>query len=118
MSSEQPGAIKPLATSTFDLGQIDGIPFCFTDAAALPDGAMVFTAVAEDTNDTYNDGTCAGAVVGIVDDELRCLHRLERPYKIEGVDVRMEGDVVKLLLVTDADDPDTPASLFSAAFAQ
>ena len=118
MSSEQPGAIKPLATSTFDLGQIDGIPFCFTDAAALSDGAMVFTAVAEDTDDTYNDGPCAGAAVGIVDHELRCLHRLERPYKVEGVDARMEGDVVKLLLVTDADDPNTPAGLFSAAIAQ
>jgi hypothetical protein len=118
LSSKHAGAIKPLATSTFDLGQIDGIPFCFTDAAALPDGAMVFTAVAEDTNDTYNDGACAGAVVGIVNNELRCLHRLEQPYKVEGVDARMEGDVVKLLLVTDADDPGTPAGLFSATIAQ
>ena len=118
LSSEQTGAIKPSAIRTFDLGQIDGIPFCFTDAAALPDGAMVFTAVAEDTDDAHNDGACAGAAIGIVDDELRCLHRLERPYKIEGVDARMEGDVVKLLLVTDADDPSTPAGLFSAAIAQ
>ena len=118
LSSGQTGAIKPIATSTFDLGEIDGIPFCFTDAAALSDGAMVFTAVAEDTDDTYNDGPCAGAAVGIVDHELRCLHRLERPYKVEGVDARMEGDVVKLLLVTDADDPDTPAGLFSPAIAR
>src|SRR5271169_2423622 len=33
--------------------------------AALPDGTMVFTAVAEDTDDNYNDGACAGAAVGI-----------------------------------------------------
>ena len=75
---------------------------------------MVFTAVAEDTNDSYNDGACAGAAVGIADNELRCLHRLERPYKVEGVDARMEGSVVRLLLVTDADDADTAAGLFSA----
>ncbi len=118
LSSEQTSAIKPSAINTFDLGEIDGIPFCFTDAAALPDGAMVFTAVAEDTNDTYNDGACAGAAVGIVDNELRCLHRLERAYKVEGVDARMEGEVVRLLLVTDADDANTPAGLFSATIAR
>ncbi len=114
LSSENTGAIKPSAIATFDLGQIDGIPLCFTDAAALPDGAMVFTAVAEDTDDAYNDGACVGAAIGIADHKLRCLHRLERPYKVEGVDARMEGDVVSLLLVTDADDADTPAVLFSA----
>jgi hypothetical protein len=117
-NSEQTGAIKPLAVTAFDLGHIDGIPFCFTDAAALPDGTMVFTAVAEDTDDTYNDGACIGAAVGIADSELRCLHRLERPYKVEGVDARVDGDAVRLLLVTDADDADTPAGLFSATIAR
>jgi hypothetical protein len=43
LSSERPGAIKPSAIIPFDLGQIEGIPLCFTDAAALPDGDMVFT---------------------------------------------------------------------------
>lgn len=117
LSSEQTGAIKPSAINTFDLGQIDGIPFCFTDAAALPDGTMVFTAVAEDTDDNYNDGPCAGAAVGIVDDELRSVHKLDRPYKVEGVDARVAGDAVRLLLVTDADDAETPAGLFSATIA-
>jgi hypothetical protein len=117
LSSEQTGAIKPSAINTFDLGQIDGIPLCFTDAAALPDGTMVFTAVAEDTDDNYNDGPCAGAAVGIVDDELRSVHKLDRPYKVEGVDARVAGDAVRLLLVTDADDAETPAGLFSATIA-
>ena len=115
LSSGQAGAIRPSAISTFDLGQIDGIPLSFTDAAALPDGTMVFTAVAENTDDTYNDGSCAGAAVGIIDDQLRGMHPLDRPYKVEGVDARVDGDVVRLLLVTDADDADTPAALFSAA---
>jgi hypothetical protein len=112
-SSDQT-AITPLAINTFDLGQIEGIPLCFTDAAALPDGAMVFTAVAEDTDDNYKDGACAGAAVGIVDKELQCLYHLERPYKVEGVNARVEGDVIRLLMVTDADDFAIPAVLFSA----
>ena len=62
LNSEQT-AITPLAINTFDLGQIEGIPLCFTDAAALPDGKMVFTAVAENTDDNYNDGACAGAAL-------------------------------------------------------
>ena len=112
-SSDQT-AITPLAINTFDLGQIEGIPLCFTDAAALPDGTMIFTAVAEDTDDNYKDGACAGAAVGIVDEELQCLYRLEQPYKVEGVNARVEGNVIRLLMVTDADDFEIPAALFSA----
>ena len=36
-----------------------------------------------------------------------------RPRKIEGVAARMDGDSLKLLLVTDADDAAIPARLFS-----
>jgi len=109
-------AIEPLAINRIELGRIDGIPFCFTDAAALPNGDMVFTAVAEDTDDAYNDGPCAAAAIGIAgsDGHLRRLLRLDAPYKVEGVDARVEGDVIRLLLVTDADDPEIPAALFSA----
>ena len=108
--------IEPLAIQSIDLGGIDGIPFTFTDAAALPSGEVVFTAVAEDTADSYNDGPCGGAIIGILDREnrVRRLLRLGVPLKIEGVDARIEGDVTRLLLVTDADDPSIPAGLFSA----
>ena len=106
-----PSAICPVV-----LGEIEGIPLCFTDAAALPNGELVFSAIAEDTEDNYNDGPCTGAAIGIADREgrLRCLYRLDRPHKIEGVDARVEGDVIRLLLVTDADDAAIPASLYSA----
>ena len=116
LSSERTGAIKPFAIDAFDLGQIEGIPFCFTDAAALPDGDMVFTAIAEDTDDSYIDGPCVGAAIGIAsnDGTLRCLHWLDRPCKVEGVDARGDCDVIRLLLVTDADDANIPASLLSA----
>lgn len=108
--------IEPLAVQSIDLGGIGGIPFTFTDAAALPGGEAVFTAVAEDTADSYNDGPCGGAIIGILDREnrVRRLLRLGVPLKIEGVDARSDGDLISLLLVTDADDPSIPAGLFSA----
>jgi hypothetical protein len=108
--------IEPLAAQSIDLGGIDGIPFTFTDAAGLPNGEVVFTAVAEDTADSYNDGPCGGAVVGILDGENRVKRhlRLDVPLKIEGVDAYADGDRISLLLVTDADDPSIPAGLFSA----
>ncbi|MBI3917770.1 MAG: hypothetical protein HY322_12285 [Betaproteobacteria bacterium] len=108
--------VAPVAMQAFELGSVNGIPLCFTDGAALPNGDIVFTAVAEDTPDAYQDGPCAGAAVGVADREgnRRCLHRLDRPHKIEGVDARVDGDVIRLLLVTDADDPGVPAGLYSA----
>jgi hypothetical protein len=115
LSSERPEPIRPSSFATFELGDIDGIPLGFTDGAALPNGSLLFTAVAEDTEDAYNDGRCAGAAVGIADgDELRGLYRLAEPLKVEGVHATAEGNVVRLLLVTDADDPAVPASLFAA----
>jgi len=109
-------AIEPLAIQWIDLGEIDGIPLTFTDAVALPDSNFVFTAVAEDTADSYNDGPCAAAAVGLLDSEgnVRRLHPLDAPLKVEGVDARADGDLIRLLLVTDADDPSIPAALFSA----
>ena len=110
------GAIAPAAIDVVDLGAIDGIPLSFTDGASLPDGAMVFTAVAEDTEDTYNDGACLGAAIGVVahDGTVRLLEHLDECHKVEGVAARVDNNVVRLLLVTDADDPAIPANLFAA----
>jgi hypothetical protein len=76
---------------------------------------MVFTAVAEDTEDTYNDGACLGAAIGTAtpDGTVRFLERLDGCPKVEGVAVRVDDNVIRLLLVTDADDPAIPASLYS-----
>jgi hypothetical protein len=109
-------SLIPSAICAVALGEIEGIPLCFTDATALPNGELVFSAIAEDTEDNYNDGPCTGAALGIADREgrLRCLYRLDRPHKIEGVDARVDGDVIRLLVVTDADDAAIPACLYSA----
>jgi hypothetical protein len=112
--------IAPTAIDRLDLGSIDDVPLCFTDASALPNGDMVFCAVAEDTDDPYRDGPCVGAAIGIVDNRghLGALQRLERPYKVEGISARQDGDRLDLLLVTDADDPSVPAMLLSASISK
>ena len=112
-------SIRPSAIDRFDLGLIEGIPLCFTDAAALPGGDMVFSAIAEDTLNAFDDGPCVGAAIGIADKDgrLRFLRRLDRPAKVEGVHARLNGDDLELLLVTDADDAAVPALLYSATIA-
>jgi hypothetical protein len=120
LKAERSNAIKPSAINRINLGLIEGVPLCFTDAAALPDGDMVFSAVAEDTEDAFHDGTCIGAAIGIADNNghLRSLRRLDRPHKVEGIHAQLDGNRLELLLVTDADNAEIPAMLFSATTAQ
>ncbi|MDR7222872.1 DUF6929 family protein [Aminobacter aminovorans] len=112
-------ALRPMTIDRFDLGHVDGVPLCFTDATALPGGDVVFSAVAEDTDDAFNDGACVGAAIGIVgnDGQLRFVRRLDRPYKIEGIHAELDGNRLDLLAVTDADDPDMAAALYAATIA-
>jgi hypothetical protein len=109
--------IKPTAIDRFDLGSIQGIPFCFTDAAGLPNGDMVFCAVAEDTQDAYRDGPCIGAAIGIIDTggHLLSAERLDRPYKVEGISALLRNGRIDLMLVTDPDERTIPAVLLSTS---
>lgn len=104
---------------TIDLGRIDGVPLGFTDAAALPDGRLVFSAVAESVDDTYHDGPCIGAAIGILgaDGQVQQREFVQPVRKIEGIDARRDGNLVRLLLVSDADDRSHPGELFSATIA-
>ena len=72
-----------------------------------PDSA---TCAAEDTDVAHNDGSHVGAAVGITDSNGTALPAPTRPlYKVEGAQARVDSDVIRLLLVTDADDDDIPA---------
>lgn len=110
------GALAPPSIRRYALGHIDAVPLAFTDAAALPGGGWVFSAVAEDTDDGYADGGCRGSVVGVVDagGALVATHRLEAPLKVEGIAVRVDGQCMSLCLVTDADDPAQASQLLLA----
>jgi len=100
----------------FDLGKIGDVPLTFTDGAPLPNGDFLFSAVAENTDDSYADGVCLGAAIGVAapDGAVKFLQPLLQPYKVEGISARVDGDGIQMLLVTDADDPTVPASLLSA----
>ncbi len=78
----------------FNLGAFDEAPLCFTDGATLPAGGFVFTAVAEATEDSYADGECVGAAIGIIDakDRLRALWQLEPALKVEGIEARVTSE--------------------------
>jgi hypothetical protein len=107
---------QPVAEHRFALGEVDGVPLCFTDGAALPDGRWLFTAVAEATEDAYADGPCAASAVGLVDagGRLLSMRALSPPHKVEGLAARLANGAIELCLVSDADDPATPSQLFTA----
>jgi hypothetical protein len=102
-----------LGIERYALGEVGEVPLCFTDGAALPDGRLVFAAVAEDTADSYLDGPCRGAALGVIgsDGRLEALHPLEQGHKVEGVHAERVGSQVQLWLVTDADDAQIAAKL-------
>jgi hypothetical protein len=105
------GSVPALVDCTFlALGAAAAVPYGITDGAAWPGGGWIFTAVAEDTADSYSDGRCEGSAVGWVsaDGTLLDLQPLEGAPKVEGIAVI---DASRVLLVTDADDPLTASLL-------
>lgn len=106
----------PLRTTLFDLGMVGGVPLGFTDGAALPgnDGGWIFSAVAENTDDSYADGECVASAIGWIgaDGVLQRMATLEGAPKVEGI--ALDGDR-RLLMVTDADDPERASRLLAVA---
>jgi hypothetical protein len=107
------GSATPAITNV-PLPCISGVQLGFTDAVALPDGRLLFSAVAEDTGNSYSDGACIGTAIGLLDASGALLHieTLPHPHKIEGlVLAEGNGNWLKVYAVTDADDPAVMASL-------
>ena len=101
------------------LPAIDGVPFTVTDACTFGDGRILMSAVAEVTNDSYNDGEILGAAIILLDAKLDiiAIESIEPTLKIEGIAARRTTTGVELLCVSDADDPATPSALYSADLA-
>jgi hypothetical protein len=93
---------------------VDGVPLTITDAAALGNGVWVFSAVAENTPDSYQDGACVASAIGMVsaDGVVQQLHLLQGAPKVEGIVVQPDGLQRKVWMVTDADNPDSAAQLW------
>ncbi len=100
------------ALRRYDLGELEGVRLCFSDATPLGDELVVFTASAED-----EDGSIRGSVIGLLDPsgEIRRMRRIDRRWKVEGVHATVDTGVVDLLFVCDQDDPDTASPLLAAS---
>jgi hypothetical protein len=93
------------------LGELSGAPLSFTDLSVLR-GQLVFSAAAEASANTYDDGEVTGSIVGV----LSALGLPQWPEQIPGL--KIEGicaaDENTLFLVADADDRGSRAPLLRA----
>jgi hypothetical protein len=96
----------------YELGEIDGVPLCFSDATPVAEQLVVFTASAE-----ADDGSIRGSVVGTlgVDGRVERLRTIDRRWKVEGVHAAIDTGVLDFTFVCDQDDPDAPSPLLSAS---
>ncbi len=107
---------EPLDVTRYDLGDVDGVRFGFTDAAPLGDGRAMFVAGAERSPNTYDDGEVVGCRVGVLEaGGGRCTDLLDASgapsrLKVEGITLASDG-ARRIFAVTDQDSPDEPALL-------
>lgn len=112
VAGKAPAAPRTLDPLRLSLPKLAGVPLTPTDVVPLDEGRLLFSAVAEATDDPYLDGACVGAALVVLHPDLRLeTFELDRPWKIEGVALARDGSV---LMVTDADDPAKPAALLAA----
>lgn len=100
-----------------DLGQAAAdVPWTFTDVASFDQGRTLFSAAAEATASTYEDGKILGSLVGLLeaDGSLGPTWQVDAAIKIEGLDAVQTATGWNLLMVTDPDDPERAAEMFSA----
>ena len=97
----------------YDLGEMDGVPVCFSDATALSDELVCFTASAEGEE----DGDIRGSVVGTISagGEVRRLRTIDRKWKVEGVHAAVDTGVIDFVFVCDQDDEEVPSPLLTAS---
>ena len=97
------------------LGKVNGVKLCFSDAAPLPDGRLVFSAIAEDTTSAYADGLFKGAAVGVMGLDGKISGLTSVPdHKIEGLHAETDAGGIRLFMVVDADDPLKASPLLEA----
>lgn len=97
------------------LGDLKGVTLCFADSSPLEDDRQVFAASAEESHDG-GDGAIAGSALGMMapDGDVSFIDEVDKTIKIEGLTARIEDDAIQVLMVTDADNPDTPSPLLEA----
>lgn len=115
---------EPLDIVSCVIGQLGDCTLGFTDAALLSQDARerrsLFTAAAEASEDTVEDGTVNGSVIGVLVErdghrELRWIELIDedgKPFagKVEGIAIGRE-EPLHVHVVIDQDDHETPAQL-------
>jgi hypothetical protein len=100
----------------YDLGHVGGVAWTFTDAAVTPTGRVVFTAAAEGSADTYNDGEVRGSMFGELLDSFAKVAIVCDPagqqlsLKLEGIEPDA-ANPAEFSVVVDMDRPHEPARL-------
>ena len=96
----------------YDLGAVDGVGLAVTDVVALPGGALLASAAAEDSPNPRDDGPVVASALARLEDDLVVqvvpLPDLDgRVIKVEGLMVLETHERETLLLaVADEDDPE------------
>lgn len=114
-----PASIAPPALhdiTQYALGEVDGLPLGFTDAA-LCDGAVLYTAAAEASKDASEDGRVSGSAIGVIPPRGELRHTLLREVdgrpstdKVEGI-APVPGRADRVYVVVDPDDITRPSEL-------
>jgi hypothetical protein len=98
------------------LPKINNVSVTFTDAT-LVEPYIYFTAAAEGTNNTYNDGEILDSMVGKIslpDLKVEKLYKLPRKIKTEGITLlKQEQEQLTFILSEDNDSDDKHSTLYS-----
>ncbi len=96
----------------YELGEMDGVELCFSDATALSDDLVCFTASAEGGE----DGDIRGSVVGTISKsgEVHRLRTIDRKWKVEGVHASVDTGVIDFVFVCDQDSEEVASPLLTA----
>jgi hypothetical protein len=99
------------AMHAYQLGELEGVSLCFSDATTLSEELVCFCASAEG-----DDSAIHGSVVGTIraDGSVRRLRTIDPRWKVEGVHATIDSGVIDFLFVCDQDDPEIPSPLLSA----
>ena len=103
-------AVPPVRFMELDLGRMGDVPLGITDATPLKQGWWLLSAVAENTSNAYDDGSCEGVVLAACDPDgnVAWTGQLDDGFKVEGIAFDVQG---ALWLTTDADSPGVPSEL-------
>jgi hypothetical protein len=112
LQTHQPlNADSVLSTERVQLPELAGVPLSLTDLA-VHHSQLMFSAAAEASANTYDDGACAGSVIGWLSPAgvTSELVTVARPLKLEGI---CSAGARELYAVADGDDPNAHAPLLA-----